>query len=457
MKPVRIRMTASLCLAYGLFDHMRYVRPPMATATETTTFHSDDYISFISTVLPANVHRYAPRLVSQYGLTLNDDCPVFDGLWPFSQMSAGGSIAGAARLNERLCDVAINWSGGLHHAKRSAASGFCYVNDAVLAILELLKVHERVLYVDLDVHHGDGVEEAFYESPRVLCLSSHMFGNFFPGTGDVTDTGAGDGVGYSVNIPLKEGASGRTLTGMFFNVLETIMEQFNPSAVVCQCGADSIAGDRLGPWNVPIASHVRCVEAVISYGKPTLVLGGGGYTVRNVARCWTAQSAMLVQAEVSPSIPLHDYFEYYGPDYQLAVPVAAATDFNTPARLAHLRETITTNLRRYVRAPTSNIFSSITTWSGIHEREREMLDDECDMRPDERLGQTAREMHRMTSVDCFVEPFSFHPNSPIHTRSSERMEMGTELSKRKEDILGAGIDPMPMPADDGGIGCGCFA
>jgi len=93
-------------------------------------------------------------------VNVGEDCPVFDGLYDFCQLSAGGSIGGAVKLNMGKADIAVNWAGGLHHAKKCEASGFCYVNDIVLAILELLKVHQRVLYVDIDIHHGDGVEEA---------------------------------------------------------------------------------------------------------------------------------------------------------------------------------------------------------------------------------------------------------------------------------------------------------
>ena len=103
---------------------------------------------------------------------------MFDGLFDFCQISAGGSVAGAIKLNHGLSDIAINWAGGLHHAKKSEAAGFCYINDIVLGILELLKYHQRVLYVDIDIHHGDGVEEAFFTSDRVMTFSIHKYGNF---------------------------------------------------------------------------------------------------------------------------------------------------------------------------------------------------------------------------------------------------------------------------------------
>lgn len=112
-------------------------------------------------------------------------------MYEFCQLSAGGSVAAAVKLNKQASEICINWGGGLHHAKKSEASGFCYVNDIVLGILELLKYHQRVLYIDIDVHHGDGVEEAFYTTDRVMTVSFHKYGEYFPGTGDLRDIGAG--------------------------------------------------------------------------------------------------------------------------------------------------------------------------------------------------------------------------------------------------------------------------
>ena len=129
---------------------------------------ADEYVAFLKNVTTDTMDQY-PDAVDRYNLSA--DCPVFDGLYDYCRVYSGGSLDGAAKLNHKLADVAINWSGGLHHAKRFEASGFCYVNDIVLAILELLKFHPRVLYLDIDIHHGDGVEEAFYASPRVMTLS----------------------------------------------------------------------------------------------------------------------------------------------------------------------------------------------------------------------------------------------------------------------------------------------
>ncbi len=228
-----------------------------------------------------------------------------------------------------MADNVINWAGGLHHAKKSEASGFCYVNDCVLAILELLKKHQRVLYIDIDIHHGDGVEEAFYTTNRVMTCSFHKFGEYFPGTGDVKDTGFDAGENYAINVPLHDGMDDESYQGVFQPVIAKIMERFQPGAVVLQCGADSLSGDRLGCFKLSIKGHGDCVRYVQSFGTPLLVLGGGGYTLRNVPRCWTYETAVLLDECIKDTLPYNDYFDYYGPEYRLHLPVSNMENQNS--------------------------------------------------------------------------------------------------------------------------------
>lgn len=141
----------------------------------------------------------------------------------FTQIYSGGSIDGARLINTNQADIAINWGGGLHHAKKIEASGFCYINDIVLGALELLKYHNRVLYIDIDVHHGDGVEEAFYLTNRVMTLSFHRFGDFFPGTGSITDIGEDDGKHYAMNVPLKKGIDDDNYLNVFKTVFDFLL------------------------------------------------------------------------------------------------------------------------------------------------------------------------------------------------------------------------------------------
>ena len=173
MKPHRVRMTHNLVVNYGLYRKMEVFRPRLCTAQAMTRFHSDDYIHFLRIITPDNMQDYTRQLQR---FNVGEDCPVFDGLYEFCQLYTSGSIGGAARLNEDKADIVINWAGGLHHAKKAEASGFCYVNDCVLAILELLKTHERVLYIDIDIHHGDGVEEAYvFTQLSLVKLISRLF------------------------------------------------------------------------------------------------------------------------------------------------------------------------------------------------------------------------------------------------------------------------------------------
>ncbi|XP_048138766.1 histone deacetylase 6 [Rhodamnia argentea] len=350
MKPHRIRMAHNLIVHYYLHRRMEISRPFPAATTDIRRFHSDDYVHFLSSVTPETVSDPAfSRLLKRFNV--GEDCPVFDGLFGFCQASAGGSMGAAVKLNRGDSDIALNWAGGLHHAKKSEASGFCYVNDIVLGILELLKVHRRVLYVDIDVHHGDGVEEAFYTTDRVMTVSFHKFGDFFPGSGHIKDTGAGLGKNYALNVPLNDGVDDESFRGMFRPIIQKVMEVYQPDAVVLQCGADSLSGDRLGCFNLSVKGHADCLRFLRSFNVPLMVLGGGGYTMRNVARCWCYETAVAVGVEPENDLPYNEYYEYFGPDYTLHVEPCNTENLNAPKDLERIRNMLLEQLSRIPHAP----------------------------------------------------------------------------------------------------------
>ncbi|KAL8281531.1 hypothetical protein RQP46_006215 [Phenoliferia psychrophenolica] len=360
MKPHRIRMTHSLVMNYGLYKKMEIFRAKPATKKEMAQFHTDEYVEFLSRVTPDLVEAAvegggggrAGGIGREMGkFNVGDDCPVFDGLFEYCSISAGGSMEGAARLSRDKCDIAINWAGGLHHAKKSEASGFCYINDIVLGILELLRYHPRVLYVDIDVHHGDGVEEAFYTTDRVMTCSFHKYGEFFPGTGDIKDIGHGKGKNYAVNFPLRDGITDEAYKSVFEPVISQIMEFYQPSAIVLQCGGDSLSGDRLGPLNLSMRGHANCVQFIKSFGKPLLLLGGGGYTIRNVSRTWAFETGLAAGQELGADIPMNEYYEYFGPTYRLDVPQSNMDDLNTREYLEKIKTQVFENLRHTGHAP----------------------------------------------------------------------------------------------------------
>ncbi|KAJ9242137.1 hypothetical protein DTO271D3_8092 [Paecilomyces variotii] len=348
MKPHRIRMAHSLVMNYGLYKKMEIYRAKPASRYEMTQFHTDEYIDFLSKVTPDNMDSFAKE---QGKYNVGDDCPVFDGLFEFCGISAGGSMEGAARLNRNKCDIAINWAGGLHHAKKSEASGFCYVNDIVLGILELLRFRQRVLYVDIDVHHGDGVEEAFYTTDRVMTVSFHKYGEYFPGTGELRDIGVGQGKNYAVNFPLRDGIDDLSYKSIFEPVIRSVMEWYRPEAVVLQCGGDSLSGDRLGCFNLSMRGHANCINFIKSFNLPTLVVGGGGYTMRNVARTWAFETGILCGEQLGSELPYNDYYEYFSPDYQLDVRPSNMDNANTKEYLDKIRAQVVENLKRTAFAP----------------------------------------------------------------------------------------------------------
>nr|WJZ57293.1 histone deacetylase 12 [Paspalum vaginatum] len=349
MKPHRIRMAHSLVVHYGLHRLLELSRPYPASEADIRRFHSDDYVAFLASAT-GNPGVLDPRAVKRFNV--GEDCPVFDGLFPFCQASAGGSIGAAVKLNREDADIAVNWAGGLHHAKKSEASGFCYVNDIVLAILELLKFHRRVLYIDIDVHHGDGVEEAFYFTDRVMTVSFHKYGDlFFPGTGDIKDIGEREGKYYAINIPLKDGIDDASFTRLFKTIIAKVVETYLPGAIVLQCGADSLARDRLGCFNLSIEGHSECVKFVKKFNIPLLVTGGGGYTKENVARCWAVETGVLLDTELPNEIPNNEYIEYFAPDYTLKVPNLNMDNLNSKTYLSSIKVQVMESLRSIQHAP----------------------------------------------------------------------------------------------------------
>ncbi|KAJ8416765.1 hypothetical protein AAFF_G00326430 [Aldrovandia affinis] len=190
--PNRASMVHSLIEAYGLLKHMSVVKPRVATMEDMAVFHTDSYLEHLHKISEEGDND-DPQSID-FGLGY--DCPVVEGIFDYAAAVGGATLTAARCLLDGKCKVAINWAGGWHHAKKDEASGFCYVNDAVLGILKLREKYERVLYVDVDLHHGDGVEDAFSFTSKVMTVSLHKFSpGFFPGTGDLCDNGLGKGAG----------------------------------------------------------------------------------------------------------------------------------------------------------------------------------------------------------------------------------------------------------------------
>jgi len=439
MKPHRIRMTHNLLLNYGLYRKMEIYRPHKATQEEMTKFHSDDYIRFLRSIRPDNMGEYNKQMQR---FNVGEDCPVFDGLYEFCQLSGGGSVASAVKLNKQAADIAINWAGGLHHAKKSEASGFCYVNDIVLAILELLKYHQRVLYIDIDIHHGDGVEEAFYTTDRVMTVSFHKYGEYFPGTGDLRDIGAGKGKYYAVNFPMRDGIDDESYQNTFVPIVSKVMESYQPSAVVLQCGADSLSGDRLGCFNLTLKGHAKCVEFMKKYNLPLMLLGGGGYTIRNVARCWTYETAVALNVEIANELPYNDYFEYFGPDFKLHISPSNMANQNTPEYMDKIKTRLFENLRMLPHAP--GVQMANIPEDGVPLKEESEALDEAN--PDKRLPQQIKD--KIVEADNEFEDSTKSGNKNESDANAGTAAPANDSTKTKGVTDGASNDATSKKSND---------
>lgn len=220
--------------------------------------------------------------------------------------------------------------------------------------LIFVRYHPRVLYIDIDIHHGDGVEFAFYHSNRVMTVSFHKYtGDFFPGTGKLDDNGAGEGKHFCLNVPLQDGIDDEMYLTIFKTVIDDTVTAFRPTSIVLQCGADSLGCDRLGAFNLSIAAHGECVNFVRKYNVPLLVLGGGGYTIKNVSRCWTYETSVLVGASVPDELPVTVYDSFFEDSHwKLHPPLTGKVDNqNSPASLQRITMSIRNKLRYLQGAP----------------------------------------------------------------------------------------------------------
>mgnify|MGYP003361621512 CR=1 FL=1 len=360
MKPFRLRLTDHLVTGYGLHNIMDLYEVDLSTnqninilENKILKFHSIEYVNFLK-----NINENSDQENKKY-LIKNDiddnDCPIFHGLYKYCLNYTSTTLSAVSAIEQKKSDIAINWSGGLHHAKKFKPSGFCYLNDIVIGILDLLKTHARVLYIDIDIHHGDAVQEAFYMTDRVFTISFHKFGGyFFPMTGALEETGVSKGKNYALNVPLMDGIKDFEYTQLFKSIIGPLVESFNPECIVMQCGTDSLGYDRLGTFNLTVKGHGECVKFVRSLGVPLVLVGGGGYTPINVSRAWCYETGIANDVILKESLPNNLPFKkYFAPDYSLYPNLGDSilNDLNTKNFLNDTRIRILENIRTLQGAP----------------------------------------------------------------------------------------------------------
>jgi acetoin utilization protein AcuC len=305
LDPVRVELTIALARAYGILERpgVTVVAPEPADEDALLSVHSADYLAAVRRGLPD----------SRYGLGTTDD-PVFPHMHEASALIAGATRAAAEAVWTGAADNAVNVAGGLHHAMPASASGFCIYNDPAIGIKRLLDLGaERVAYIDVDVHHGDGVQAVFYDDPRVLTISLHETPlTLFPGTGFATETGGPQAEGSAVNIALPAGTSDSGWLRAFHAVVPSVLRAFRPQIIFSQCGADAHRLDPLADLRLTVdgqrASYLamKALADELCDGR-WIASGGGGYAlVEVVPRSWTHLLAIASGEPLDPSVETPD-------------------------------------------------------------------------------------------------------------------------------------------------------
>jgi acetoin utilization protein AcuC len=307
LRPARVLLTRALIHDYGVVDGLRVVETPARDASdqELLRVHSESYID---AVRRAGHGERGPW--GRFGFGPGDN-PIFPSMHEASARVAGASIVAAEAVMSRRAEHAFNPAGGLHHAMPERASGFCVYDDPAIAIAALLHAGaERIAYVDVDVHHGDGPQAIFYDDPRVLTISLHQDGRtLFPGTGFVDELGAGDARGTSVNVPLPPFTGDEQWLRAFSEVVPPLVEAWSPEVLVTQLGCDSHYTDPLANLALTTATYRKAAGilhdlAHSAAGGRWLATGGGGYQwARVVPRAWTIYFTGMAAVEVPDELP----------------------------------------------------------------------------------------------------------------------------------------------------------
>lgn len=300
MGPDRVRLAFDVATHFGLMEHFEMVDPAPASTAALERVHTRAYIDATRAEVPAR----------RFGLG-TDDNPISHGLSTVAARIAGGTLAAAQAVWEGQTNRAVNLAGGLHHALPDTMAGFCMYNDAAVAIAWLLdNGAQRVAYLDLDAHHGDGVEKIFWDDPRVLTMSLHESGLYlFPRTGFPHDIGGPNALGTAVNVALPKGLGDSEWLHITHAVVPAILGKFRPDILITQHGADPHRDDPLADLELTVDALAHTYRSVsvwadhYAHGR-WVALGGGGYCLDTVARIWTQVLAASAGVDLAPDLPM---------------------------------------------------------------------------------------------------------------------------------------------------------
>lgn len=291
----RAKKTREIINSMGLLAGPDRIEVPPVPADRVTLkkFHSARYLHALQKASKGQWDHEALNMGLGTG-----DCPVFPGLYEYAVLAVGASLTGARLILDNKARAAFNPSGGFHHAHPERAAGFCYINDVALACITFAEQGKKVLYLDVDVHHGDGVAYAFYDRSDVMTISLHQNPRIlFPGTGFENEIGEGPGRGYCVNIPLPVGTYDDAYLLAIKTVVLPLITAFEPDVFVFELGADALSGDPLANLTLTNNVYVEIIKHLLTFEKPILMTGGGGYNLDNTVRAWALAWSILCGAD----------------------------------------------------------------------------------------------------------------------------------------------------------------
>lgn len=305
MNPVRLALTMTLAQSLGVLDGVDLAAPPPIDDDQLAVVHSRDYIDAVRAVGSGTASLSGPLLERLFGLG-DADNPVFDGMHEAARLLVGGTVAAAQAVASGAVRRAVNIGGGMHHAMKSRAAGFCIYNDCAVAIRWLLDHgYDRIAYIDVDAHHGDGVQAEFVADPRVMTISLHQHpATLWPGTGWPTEIGDEAAHGTAVNLPFMPGTPDRLWLRGFHAVVPSMIAEFRPQILISQCGADSHRADPLTDLALTVdgqrAAMIAMRELADRYCEGRwIAVGGGGYGVVNVVpRTWTHLLGVVLDRDI---------------------------------------------------------------------------------------------------------------------------------------------------------------
>jgi acetoin utilization protein AcuC len=315
-KPERAKLFYELLNRYALIfePNQAIIAPRKLDEKLLLLFHSPEYIESLKC---CDRGEFTPDMLS-CGIGSSDN-PVLPGILDFALGAAGATYDGAMLLAEGKADVVFNPHGGFHHAKRDSAEGFCYINDVAIAVTALINQGNRVAYCDIDAHHGNGVQEAFYEDDRVLTISLHESGRFlYPWGGFEDETGAGRGKGYNVNIPFRTGTDDAIYLSVFHEIVPPLIAAFEPDILFIECGCDAHKDDPLTHLNLTTRSYETVLTELKALCPRILATGGGGYDAHKTAAIWALSWATLCGIQITDSFAGLVGGMMYGPEARIS-------------------------------------------------------------------------------------------------------------------------------------------